>query len=114
MTEPGTAGHPCVRLPRSDNVLGRVRIIPPSGMRCAGERGVLPGQNDAADRWDPRTVSDRGGRWRFDRPTYDCDGGQTLAKVIAGMTMSVDGFVANPNGNVDRLYADLEALQGTA
>lgn len=37
-----------------------------------------------------------------------------MAKVIAGMTMSVDGFVANPNGNVDRLYADLEALQGTA
>jgi dihydrofolate reductase len=34
-------------------------------------------------------------------------------KVIAGMTMSLDGFVADAEGNVDRLYADLADLQGT-
>lgn len=38
---------------------------------------------------------------------------QRLGKVIAGMTMSLDGFVADPDGNVDRLYSDLESLQGT-
>jgi hypothetical protein len=27
-----------------------------------------------------------------------------MATVIAGMTMSVDGFVADPNGSVGRLY----------
>ncbi len=36
-----------------------------------------------------------------------------MAKIIAGMTMSLDGFVADPDGNVDRLYPDLEALRGT-
>lgn len=36
-----------------------------------------------------------------------------MGKVIAGMTMSLDGFVADPNGNVDRLYPDLTDLQGT-
>jgi dihydrofolate reductase len=30
------------------------------------------------------------------------------------MTMSLDGFVADPDGNVNRLYHDLEALQGTS
>jgi len=34
-------------------------------------------------------------------------------KVMAGMTMSLDGFVADADGNVDRLYADLADLQGT-
>jgi dihydrofolate reductase len=35
-----------------------------------------------------------------------------VSKVIAGMTMSLDGFVADAAGNVDRLYADLADLQG--
>jgi dihydrofolate reductase len=35
-----------------------------------------------------------------------------VGKVIAGMTMSLDGFVADADGNVDRLYADLADLQG--
>jgi dihydrofolate reductase len=34
-------------------------------------------------------------------------------KVIAGMTMSLDDFVADADGNLDRLYADLADLQGT-
>ena len=34
-----------------------------------------------------------------------------MGKVIAGMTMSLDGFVADAEGNVDRLYADLADLQ---
>ena len=37
-----------------------------------------------------------------------------MGKVIAGMTMSLDGFVADPDGNVARLYPDLETLQDTA
>jgi dihydrofolate reductase len=36
-----------------------------------------------------------------------------MAKVIAGMTMSLDGFVADRNGSVERLYPDLEGLHGT-
>ncbi len=36
-----------------------------------------------------------------------------MGKVIAGMTMSLDGFVADAGGNVDRLYADFAELQGT-
>jgi dihydrofolate reductase len=40
-------------------------------------------------------------------------GRQPVGKVIAGMTMSLDGFVADADGNVDRLYADLTDLQGT-
>ena len=36
-----------------------------------------------------------------------------MGKVIAWMTMSLDGFVADADGNVDRLYADLADLQGT-
>lgn len=36
-----------------------------------------------------------------------------MAQVIAGMTMSLDGFVADPSGRVDRLYPDLAALRGT-
>ena len=34
-----------------------------------------------------------------------------MGKVIAGMTMSLDGFVADAEGNVDRLNADLADLQ---
>jgi dihydrofolate reductase len=37
-----------------------------------------------------------------------------MAEVIAGMTMSVDGFVADPNGSVGRLYSDLADLRGSA
>lgn len=36
-----------------------------------------------------------------------------MAKVIAGMTMSLDGFVNDRNGSVERLYPDLEALRKT-
>ncbi|HEV8419822.1 MAG TPA: hypothetical protein VGR13_00555 [Actinomycetota bacterium] len=36
-----------------------------------------------------------------------------MAKVIAGMTTSLDGFVADQNGSVARLYPDLTALRGT-
>ena len=37
-----------------------------------------------------------------------------MAKVIVGMTISLDGFVADQNGNAGRLYPDLEALRHTA
>lgn len=37
-----------------------------------------------------------------------------MTRVIAGMTMSIDGFVANEAGAPERLYPDLEALQGSA
>jgi dihydrofolate reductase len=37
-----------------------------------------------------------------------------MARVITGMTTSLDGFVADQSGGVDRLYPDLAALQGTA
>ena len=33
--------------------------------------------------------------------------------VIAGMTMSLDGFVADPEGNLDLLYPDFADLQGS-
>jgi dihydrofolate reductase len=36
-----------------------------------------------------------------------------MATVIAGMTMSLDGFVADVRGSVGRLYPDLAALRGT-
>jgi dihydrofolate reductase len=36
-----------------------------------------------------------------------------MAKVIVGMTVSLDGFVADKDGGVDRLYPDLAALRGT-
>ena len=36
-----------------------------------------------------------------------------MAKVIVGMTTSIDGFVADKSGSVDRLYTDLAALQGS-
>lgn len=37
-----------------------------------------------------------------------------MAKVIVGMTISIDGFVADQNGNAGRLYPDLAALRHTA
>ena len=37
-----------------------------------------------------------------------------MAKVIVGMTTSIDGFVADQSGSVKLLYPDLAALQGTA
>jgi dihydrofolate reductase len=36
-----------------------------------------------------------------------------MARVIAGMTMSLDGFVADEKGSVAQLYSDLAALQGS-
>jgi dihydrofolate reductase len=37
-----------------------------------------------------------------------------VAQVIFGMTMSLDGFVEDARGSVSALYADLQALRGTA
>ena len=37
-----------------------------------------------------------------------------MAKVIVGMTVSIDGFVADQNGNAGRLYPDLAALRHSA
>ena len=37
-----------------------------------------------------------------------------MSKVIVGMTISLDGFVADQNGNAGRLYPDLAALRYTA
>jgi hypothetical protein len=37
-----------------------------------------------------------------------------MAKVILGMTTSLDGFIADQNGRAGRLYPDLAALRGTA
>ncbi len=37
-----------------------------------------------------------------------------MAKVIVRMTISLDGFVADQNGNAGRLYPDLAALRHTA
>jgi dihydrofolate reductase len=36
-----------------------------------------------------------------------------MAKVVAGMTMSLDGFVADASGSAGSLYPDLAALRGT-
>jgi dihydrofolate reductase len=36
-----------------------------------------------------------------------------VAKVIVGMTISLDGFVADQNGSAGRLYSDLAALRHT-
>jgi dihydrofolate reductase len=36
-----------------------------------------------------------------------------MAKVIVGMTLSLDGFVADQSGSASRLYPDLAALRGT-
>ena len=37
-----------------------------------------------------------------------------MAKIILGMTTSLDGFVADEDGSAGRLYPDLAALSGTA
>jgi dihydrofolate reductase len=37
-----------------------------------------------------------------------------MAKVIVGMTTSLDGFVADQSGSAARLYPDLAALRGTS
>lgn len=34
-----------------------------------------------------------------------------MAKVVGGMTLSLDGFGSTPDGDVSRLYPDLEALR---
>ena len=39
--------------------------------------------------------------------------GDPMAKVVVGMTLSLDGFVNDRNGSVARLYPDLEALRKT-
>ncbi|MGH3036838.1 MAG: dihydrofolate reductase family protein [Gaiellaceae bacterium] len=36
-----------------------------------------------------------------------------MARVIVGMTTSLDGFVADASGSASRLYPDLAGLQGT-
>jgi dihydrofolate reductase len=36
-----------------------------------------------------------------------------MARVIAGMTMSLDGFINDRNGDVSRLYPDFDALRET-
>jgi dihydrofolate reductase len=36
-----------------------------------------------------------------------------VTKLIAGMTLSLDGFAADEHGDVSRLYEDLEDLHGT-
>ncbi len=36
-----------------------------------------------------------------------------MATVTAGMTVSIDGFVADPQGSASRLYPDLADLEGT-
>ena len=36
-----------------------------------------------------------------------------MSRVIVGMTISLDGFVADESGSAARLYPDLEALRGT-
>ena len=36
-----------------------------------------------------------------------------MGKVIFGMTLSLDGFVQDKNGDVSRLYSDMEALQNS-
>jgi hypothetical protein len=35
-----------------------------------------------------------------------------MAKVIVGMTISLDGFVADQSGSPERLYPDLAAPEG--
>jgi hypothetical protein len=38
---------------------------------------------------------------------------EPMTRVVAGMTTSLDGFVADRNGSPDRLYTDLATLQGS-
>ena len=37
-----------------------------------------------------------------------------MGKVIAGMTMSLDGFVTDAAGTIDRLYPDFAAMRDSA
>lgn len=39
--------------------------------------------------------------------------GELMAKVLLGMTMSLDGFINDRHGSVERLYPDLAALRET-
>src|SRR5688500_18431481 len=34
-----------------------------------------------------------------------------MGKVIAGMTMSLDGYINDPNGSVEKLYSDFSELK---
>lgn len=34
-----------------------------------------------------------------------------MARVIVGMTMSLDGFVSDRNGEMGRLYLEMEAIR---
>ena len=36
-----------------------------------------------------------------------------MAKLVGGMTLSLDGFASDPHGDVSRLYPDLEELRKT-
>ena len=36
-----------------------------------------------------------------------------MGKIVIGMTMSLDGFINDPNGSVGALYPDLVALRDT-
>lgn len=36
-----------------------------------------------------------------------------MGKVILGLTMSLDGFINDQNGSVERLYPDLDELRNT-
>jgi hypothetical protein len=47
---------------------------------------------------------------RASRGLY-CERSSTVATLIEGMTMSLDGFVADAHGSVGRLYPDLDALR---
>ena len=51
-----------------------------------------------------------GGEFLVARPSLSAG----RAKVIAGMTTSLDGFVADRDGSASRLYPDLAALRETA
>lgn len=37
-----------------------------------------------------------------------------MARVVAGMVMSLDGFVSDRNGDLSRLYPDMEAMRESA
>jgi len=37
-----------------------------------------------------------------------------MAKVVVGMTISLDGFVADPSGSVEALYPDFAAMHEEA
>lgn len=47
------------------------------------------------------------------RPSHAAEVDGTVARLIAGMTMSLAGYVIDPAGGVERLYSDLGDLRGT-